>query len=92
MRKHLRAGRVDRVIEAVRALCRGRNAAKMRAEIAYFESRRAAASSCATQRSEGAASRGSGAVESAIRRIVNLRLKGASIFWRGPNARALLHW
>jgi len=34
---------------------------------------------------------GSGAVESAIRRVVNLRLKGPSIFWRGPNAERMLH-
>jgi hypothetical protein len=34
---------------------------------------------------------GSGAVESAIRRVVNQRLKGPSIFWRGPNAERMLH-
>lgn len=34
---------------------------------------------------------GSGAVESAIRRVINLRLKGPSIFWRGPNAERVLH-
>ena len=33
---------------------------------------------------------GSGAVESAIRRVVNLRLKGASIYWRLENAEAML--
>ena len=34
---------------------------------------------------------GSGAVESAIRRIVNLRLKGAGMFWLEENAEAFLH-
>ena len=34
---------------------------------------------------------GSGAMESAIRRVVNLRLKGAAIFWRGENAERMLH-
>lgn len=34
---------------------------------------------------------GSGAVESAIRRIVNLRLKGAGMFWLQHNAEAFLH-
>ena len=34
---------------------------------------------------------GSGAVESAVRRVVNLRMKGASIVWTEENAEALLH-
>ncbi len=33
---------------------------------------------------------GSGSVESTIRRIVNLRLKNASMFWRPENAEDLL--
>lgn len=33
---------------------------------------------------------GSGAVESAIRRVINLRLKGAGIFWRREHAEAML--
>ena len=33
---------------------------------------------------------GSGAIESAIRRVINLRLKGNSIYWEEANAEALL--
>ena len=33
---------------------------------------------------------GSGAIESAIRRVVNLRLKGAGIFWYEESANAML--
>jgi hypothetical protein len=33
---------------------------------------------------------GSGAIESAIRRVINLRLKGNSIFWEEENAEAML--
>ena len=33
---------------------------------------------------------GSGAIESAIRRVVNLRLKGPSIYWHKTTARAVL--
>ncbi len=33
---------------------------------------------------------GSGAMESAIRRVVNLRLKGASIFWHHKAAEGVL--
>jgi hypothetical protein len=34
--------------------------------------------------------RGSGAVESAIRRVINLRLKGNGIYWKPENAEAML--
>ncbi len=33
---------------------------------------------------------GSGAIESAIRRVINLRLKGAGIFWHKKGAEAVL--
>jgi hypothetical protein len=33
---------------------------------------------------------GSGAIESTIRRVVNLRLKGASIYWHKKSAEAVL--
>ena len=33
---------------------------------------------------------GSGAIESAIRRVINLRMKGNSIFWQEDNAEAML--
>jgi hypothetical protein len=34
---------------------------------------------------------GSGAVESAVRRVINLRMKGASIFWDEAHAEGILH-
>ncbi len=34
---------------------------------------------------------GSGAVESAVRRVVNMRLKGPGIFWREDHAEGLIH-
>jgi hypothetical protein len=34
---------------------------------------------------------GSGAVESSVRRVINLRLKGASIFWEAEHAEGILH-
>jgi hypothetical protein len=33
---------------------------------------------------------GSGAIESSIRRVINLRLKGNGIFWLEENAEAIL--
>lgn len=34
---------------------------------------------------------GSGAIESAVRRVVNLRMKGPGIFWLPESAEAFLH-
>jgi hypothetical protein len=89
MRKHLKQGRVDTVIEAIRSLKRGRNAGKIGTELRYFEDRRNLMRYDVFRRR--GIPLGSGAVESAIRRVVNLRLKGASIFWRRENAERMLH-
>ncbi len=35
---------------------------------------------------------GSGAIESAIRRVVNLRLKGPSIYWHKNSAEAVFYY
>jgi len=89
MRRHLKAGRIGVVLQAARTLCRGRNAAKIRTEIEYFEDRRDLMRYDKFRRR--GIPLGSGAVESAIRRVVNLRLKGPSIFWRGHNAERMLY-
>ncbi len=89
MRRKLKAGHVDEVIAAARALCRGRHAKKIRTEVEYFDERRDRMRYAAFRRR--GIPLGSGAVESAIRRVVNLRLKGPSIFWRGRNAERMLH-
>ena len=89
MRRHLKAGNVDVVIQAARAHCRGRNARRIRTEVAYFEERKDRMRYRAFRRR--GIPLGSGAVESAIRRVINLRLKGPSIFWRKQNAERVLH-
>jgi len=89
MRKHLKRGRVDTVIDVIRSLRRGRNAAKIGTELRYFEDRKDLMRYDVFRRR--GIPLGSGAVESAIRRVVNLRLKGPSIFWRGRNAERMLH-
>ncbi len=90
MRKHLKEGRVDVVIQAASELCKsGRNAAKIRTEVKYFVKRKDRMRYRAFRRR--GIPLGSGAMESAIRRIINLRLKGPSIFWRGENAERMLH-
>jgi hypothetical protein len=91
VRKHrrlLRQGHVEAVINAVKEICRGRNSKGIRTERDYFVrnlSRMAYARVRALNLPIG-----SGSVESAIRRVVNLRLKGACIFWCKDNAEAIL--
>jgi len=91
VRKHrrlLRQGQVEKVIDAVKEICRGRNSKGIRTERNYFMrniSRMAYARISALKLPIG-----SGSVESAIRRVVNLRLKGPCIFWCKDNAEAIL--
>ncbi len=89
MRHWLLDGRVNDVIQAAEALCQGRNAAKIRVEVAYFVQRKTMMRYRAFKRR--GIPIGSGAVESAIRRVINLRLKGPSIFWRKESAERMLH-
>jgi len=89
MRRRLKRGKVDQVIESAEKLCRGRNAKKIATEIDYFRKRREYMGYDKFQKR--GIPLGSGAVESAVRRVVNLRLKGPAIFWREPCAEAMLH-
>ena len=89
MRRKLKAGKVDEVLKAAQALCRGRNAKRIKTEVEYFAVRKDRMRYAAFRRR--GIPLGSGAVESAIRRIINLRLKGPSMFWHGPNAECMLH-
>jgi len=88
-RRRLRKGRADAVIDAAHGLCRGRNARAIAGEIAYFEARRECMRYDVFERR--GIPLGSGAMESAVRRVINLRLKGPGIFWRAPCAEAMLH-
>jgi hypothetical protein len=87
-RRCLLQGQVEQVIAAVQALCRGRNSKAIRTQCAYFVknwSRMAYAKLIAMKLPIG-----SGAIESTVRRVVNLRLKGPSIFWCRASAEAIL--
>src|SRR5215471_4767825 len=81
-------GEVEQVIAAMQALCRGRNSKAIRAQSSYFiknQSRMAYAKLLAMKLPIG-----SGAIESTVRRVVNLRLKGPSLFWCRASAEAIL--
>lgn len=87
-RKRLLQGQVDQVIAAIRTLCRGRNSKAIRTHLNYFvkHRHRMAYDTIAALKLPI----GSGAIESAIRRVVNLRLKGPCIFWCKGHAEELL--
>ena len=87
-RRLLLKGRGEQVVAAVQAICRGRNSKAITTERNYFvrnQHRIAYPRVKALKLPIG-----SGAVESAIRRVVNLRLKGPCIFWYRENAEKML--
>jgi hypothetical protein len=87
-RRLLLRGQVEQVIAAVQAICQGRHSKAIRKQRDYFiknQSRMAYAKLLAMKLPIG-----SGAIESTVRRVVNLRLKGPSIFWCRASAEAIL--
>jgi len=89
MKLLLKQSEIDKVIHNIEMLCKGRNSKKVRKKLNYFIRHK-------TRMDYGSLMAenipiGSGMVESAIRRIVNLRLKGAGIFWKRENAEGFLH-
>ena len=87
-RKLLIKGGVDKVIESISQDCRGRCSKKLAAERDYFVRNKHRMGYQFLK--EQNLPNGSGAIESAIRRVVNLRLKGASIYWLA-NPPAMMH-
>lgn len=89
MKRRLRKGDVEAIIEEMKSMCLGRHAKKMNKVVRRFQ-RNKDRMRYASFRQVGIPC-GSGVVESAVRRIVNLRLKGAGIFWKEATAEGLLH-
>ncbi len=87
-RRLLLEGKIDGVIAAIDELCRGRASKAMAKERDYFVRHREAMAYGAVR--ERKLPIGSGAVESAIRRVVNLRIKGPGIFWHREHAEQML--
>jgi hypothetical protein len=88
MRNKLRNGHVDHVITEIKRLCRGRNAGNIKKEMGYFLRHRNRMNYRMLR--DANLPIGSGLVESAMRRVVNLRLKGAGTFWLEENAEGLV--
>lgn len=81
-------GKIDTIIDGIRQMCRGRSSKKLRIELNYFVTNRMRM--CYEKISSLKLPIGSGAIESAVRRVINLRLKGASIFWHKETAEAMI--
>jgi Family of unknown function (DUF6399) len=87
-RRFLLQGQGEQVIAAGQAICQGRNSKALRKQRDYFiknQSRMAYAKLLAMKLPIG-----SGALESAVRRVMNLRLQGSSLFWCRASAEAIL--
>jgi hypothetical protein len=86
--RYLWTGQNELVVQAVREITRGRNSKLIVREMSYFENN--------LRRMQYAKARncklpiGSGPMESAIRRVINLRMKGNGIFWLEENAEAMI--
>ena len=81
-------GKAVEVVLAVQLLCRGRNSKAIKTERDYFvrNERRLDFSTVKALNLPI----GSGAIESSIRRVVNLRLKGPCTFWYRENAEKMI--
>lgn len=87
-RRLLMKGEIEKVISSIKSFCRGRNSKDISTERNYFI--RNQHRMCYRTITDLNLPIGSGAMESAIRRVVNLRLKGASIYWLEKTAEAML--
>ena len=87
-KERLKAGRIEE-IEAVVGVIAERLPEDMKAEPDYWRRNRERLRYAAFR--EQGLPIGSGAVESSVRRVINLRMKGASITWTEEHAEGILH-
>jgi hypothetical protein len=89
--KRLLSGETEKVVAELEELAVKQPSKKMNTELGYFvrHAREQKRMAYATLEKSGLPL-GSGAIESAVRRVINLRLKGAGIFWHKQSAEAML--
>ncbi len=91
-RRLLLKGQTDKVLKAVRQVCGKKTSKKkskeLRAEREYFIRNRNRL--CYDKIAQAGMPIGSGSIESAVRRVINLRLKSASTYWLRETAEAML--
>lgn len=87
-KEHLNEGSIEEIEAAVKVLLNGKRK-ELTTELAYWSRNRERLRYAAFR--EAGLPVGSGAVESSVRRVINLRLKGASITWTEEHAEGILH-
>ena len=87
-KKRLIKGKLKAFIESITSACKGSKNSLLKREYGYFKSH-LCHMEYAKLKAQGLPI-GSGAVESGIRRVINLRLKGPGIFWHEDSADAML--
>jgi hypothetical protein len=88
-KKLLIHGRVSEFIDEVRSLCKGRRARRVAKKLLYFEKRWDLMKYATFKKKH--IPLGSGAMESCIRRVINLRFKGNGIFWKMETLEGRIH-
>jgi hypothetical protein len=87
-KKWLHAGDIDALLESIDALCVGRRAKDIAQHRDYFARNTARMQYARFEQDK--VPRGSGCVESAIRRVINMRMKGNGMFWLEDSAEGML--
>jgi hypothetical protein len=89
VQKHLlREGATNKVIENLQAAAKGSKSKLLQRELMYFINNRSRL--CYKEVAALKIPIGSGAIESAVRRVINLRLKSPCIFWKEGTAEEVL--
>jgi hypothetical protein len=88
-KQRLKQGHFNILMEELNELCKGRTSKEISKVIAYFQKHKERMKYPDFKKSGYPI--GSGAIESAVRRVINLRMKGPGIFWLPESAEAFLH-
>ena len=86
----LKQGKVGQFQEEVKKFCRGKRGKIWRRERGYLLRNASAGRLNYGQARDHQLPNGSGIIESTVRRVLNLRMKGAGIFWAKDNAEDMI--
>ena len=86
----LRQGKIDAFMKEVKKFCCGKRGKVWRRERGYLLRNASAGRLNYGQARDQQLPNGSGIIESTVRRVLNLRMKGASIFWTKDNAEDMI--
>ena len=87
-RSALKAGNSEKVIEAIKAVCASSKSKELQTQCDYFVKNADRMQYAKMEKLKFPM--GSGAIESTVRRVINLRLKGPGIFWHEDTANEMI--